>query len=1693
MKGNRVASPVSTGGGGEQFEQHVAAMALGLLLVRATPPVLIDTSVVKVHLQTRQRGWHTDDVLVIGQRGDGSRRQLALQVKRSFRISAHNDECRQTILGMWKDFLADRFDESHDQLAVATLHGTSVLLRDFLSLLECARASDDAEDFAHRLSLDGFLSKTGKQQNRAIRRILMSEGAEPWDEDSYWRFLQVVNVLSYDLNTATSQTKAWMLSLLAACTANGSETNTAARTTWARLLECAGQGRPAAKEYTRQDLPPELQKRHTAVSGADRGGLTALVEHGQTVRDGIRSAIGDGYAIERFAKVQSLVATLAEHSVVIVSGVAGSGKSALARELVTQMEDRYPVLSFQAVEFATAHVDQALANAQTSLNMQRLLALLAAHDRKVVLVDGIERLLEHSVRDGFSQLMQLTQKDPATWIVLTVRDYSLETVRTALIPPDLRAEIVEVPRLTADELDAVADGVPALARALEHAPLRAFLRTPYLLDLASRLHWGETPLPVTLRSFRRKVWRELIRDEGHATGGMPTRRERVFLDIAWRRAKELRPFVPPGVDDPAALEALSRDSLVAASPDSSAVYAVTHDVLEDWGVLQGIADRFMAHDGAPRTLAASIGGYPALRRGFRQWLAEWLEMEAGEAHAFVLRVIDHDGLAAHFRDDCVAAALMSEAAATFVQACGQRVAHGNLDLLFRVTHVLRVACKESPKWLALPGLPTPMLVPTGAAWAPTLRLVLDRMEDLLPDRRQLVLGLVEDWARQIHWQNPAPEGAAEAGAIVNRLLPGVEDYHSKDARERTLRVMASVPGHVPRFKDLMERARTCGHRDRVAYGLFELIATQPAAGLVCLHFPDAVIALLDARLRLSHTDSERERGHMEWSTSISPFFGLRELSMAAPFFPPSALQGPFGTLLRHHPKKAVAFMFSLLNHAGRSYASPQTPEQPLEQAWEISLAIPSRGTVQQWANGQLYGLYRGNTVGPNSIASLLMAFESWLLQLGGMDDVDLEGWLVHVLANSNNVMAAGVVASVCVAHPDKAGRAGLALLSSRDIVQMDRTRLAMESTVAPGVPGVLVGVNPRSRLFEQERAASNKLHHRREDLESLAVRMQTGRHREKVWTIIDRHRQQATSKSAEHTREWRLALHRMDIRGFEPQDAPGGAEPRDSEAGQSEIYLGPGKMEADVQDLVDESDRFLSIDGRYARLATLASKMWERDASVGDVDWRTTLLAEARAVERAPDQADELYRNGPGFAAALCIRDHLKELSEDELQWCARRVDFEVRRDSDTTDHAARASRLVRADRVCASVVPLLVVHPGKTDGVDSVALLSLALTHTIHHVSEYALAGLGALVGDEHKALALRCVAAAVYRSRLESEAWEMAQHRHLTGLDDVPDPFACIGSAVRQGMTCGSLNAEEELRRLPFDGPAAGAAVRAGLAVFEHRPDWEEAREFYTRVVRWLVDRGREDSQRTTHTRRNHSLEYDALQSLAGFVLGLPGEIAVRIIAPVVRAVADCQREIERFVSGLISKADRNEDDCFWSLWQRLADGIVRSPWGRGLKDDTSFGLDLLHMIFLGPYWKEDANHWHRLEGHAHHIDECALRLPATVPVMRAYTDYLSRVGHKSLPESFRVVSQVLANGDATRIASESGVAFNLETLLRPFVYSQPHRIKTDAPLRRAVVIILDALVAGGSASAYRMRDDFVTPQSEPWPRGSSSVDGL
>ncbi len=1671
-----VPSPTATGGGGEHFEQHVSAFALGLLLVRATPPVLTNTVVVEVHLQTRHLGWRTDDLLLVGETSPGNRRMLAAQIKRTFTVSEAEEECRKTFQGMWDDFQAsERFSSASDNLAIITLHGTSALLRSFNSLLLCGRAAKDAADFYRRLALDGYLSKQAKTQHKAVQAILEAHTGMPVDPELYWRFLRSVHIVSFDLNTPTAATKASLVSLLAQVGGDAPDRLAAATATWLQLLECVGEGKPIAASYTVANLPPELRARHLPIDSVDRNGLSAVVQHGNTVRGSIRSTIGQSFEIDCAPRGAALLDLLAQNRVVIVSGVAGSGKSALAKSALDQLELSNPVVAFHAVEFARAHIDETLANAQTTLNAQRFVALLAGHDRVFLLVESVERLLEHSVRDAFGHLLNLVSDNPAIRLVLTCRDYSLETVRNALLGPiGLSHSVLEVPTLSDEEIDQVSAGVPNLALPLQDTRLRTLLRTPYVLDMAARLDWTGS-FPKNARALRDKCWNELIRADQFAAAGMPLRRERAFLDIAYRRATELRPFVAPGATDAEVLDALRQDSLIVSSPDTSTLFAPAHDVLEDWAILRWLDEKFAVSDGnLEMEMAAAVGGYPALRRGFRRWLGERFEDKPDAASDLVLRILGRADLPAYFRDDCLASALLSQTAAEFLQACEQKLGPADLaQLMVRVIHVLRVACKESPRWLNVPGLPSQLLVPAGTGWAPVLRLVSTHLDQILPQHVHLLIGLVEDWSKQADVTTPAPDGDTNAGLIVDALLTHFEgyDYGGEAARKRILEVLLKIPRAVPGLSKLLERARQIEFRDRTATAFGEL-ALQSFTGVwLCRDFPDEVMALANARLRMTAEDAESGRAS---PFEVNEVFGIRERGVSD-FFPASALQGPFGQLLRFHPKKAVAFIVDLLNHAADWYGTERWPEQQLEPAWQTTIEIPGVGEVQQWMNPRLYGLYRGMSVGPEVLQSALMALEAWLLGAAKMEGLDVEGWLLYILRNSNNVMATSVVASVCSANPAKAGRAGLAVLSSRDIIQCDRSRLASESSARVEF---MTGLNVQHAMHEQERKTSNRLPHRGEDLETLAVRLQLTDAREKVWQTIDRYRSELPTDQDEETLTWRLALHRMDVRGFKPVDTPPVAPEAKAGGSAPGVYFGPGQIEPDVQQLVDASSASHAIIGRHLHLLNRATNAWRDRASADAGDWKT-LLSEAQSIVADLDEPEDFCRGGPGLVAAVCIRDHVDELDDRDLEWCAKRIQDEILRDSDNPEETVRLARgMPRPDRAGASVVGMLVARQGSRPVGNAHNTLAVALTHPVDEVADYAHSGVGAFLGDEHRELILQCGGAAAYRARLVKALRDEEQKRPYTQRSHGREIVERAVPSVRDAIAQGTIDVSAELSALDLSDWSGAQAAGRILEMLGHHPTWEESRAVFTQAAKWLADVRSRDQSSQPASNRNFHFEQAALTAVARFVLKLPADKARSVSAPLIAAIETDPREAADFLHALISAADGGAGDCFWELWRDVAEKVCSAPWVTSLKGQHPYAAGLIHRLFLMTYWKDDIQHWERLEGHAGEVDAVALRLPAAAVCLEAYTRFLYTIGRRSLPDALKVVAALLERGDAAEMAANSEIAFFLESLLRQFVYSQPLRLKSDGALRNAVLTILDALVEAGSSAAYRMRDDFVTP---------------
>lgn len=1693
MSDIKATSPVSTGGGGTFFEQHVDALFLALLLVRAPLPVLKDCQVEEVHVQAEHLGWKTDDVLVVAVRPDGICRRLAAQVKRQFTISEKDETCKKAFGDFYSDFNCTEFDPEKDRFALVTLRGTNVLLEGFNSLLDCARASADSTEFMRRLEVDGFLSKTARGYSATIRRILDDAFTPPTDEQ-FWRFLSVLNVLNFDLNTASAQNEAWIKALLAA-TANGGNPLAVAETSWRELLELAGAGMPTAASYRHEDLPESLRNRHEPINTRSAEIVRALSDHSSVTLNGIKTTIGATVEIARDALTNQVLDALNQNQVVLISAPAGFGKSVVAKACVKLLDRDLYCLAFRAEEFSVSHIDQTLQQAQVRANGAELLGILAGQGRKLILVESVERLLEASVRDAFADLLNLSQRDRSLGLLITCRDYSLETVSSALLgQAGIAFKVIEVPPLADEELDQALASVPHLSNALQHEGLKRLLRSPYILDKAAQMDWSDTEdLPTNEREFRRRCWGEVIRRNAAAANGMPERRERVFEEVALRRARQLRPFVGIEDLDACALESLRNDGLIVFSPEVGSMAAPGHDVLEDWATIQWLGRRWILHDRAAGPLAEDVGGYPAFRRAYRKWLSELLRGKTETATDFVLSVFKAVALPSYFRDDTLICTLQSTSSREFLERHREPLFEDGGRLLVRVIHLLRVVCKTPPRWLRdVAPVPSQMMVASGEAWPAVLELALDGLDGFLPEQLPILLGLIEDFASSIDWRDPEPKGYEAVAKIGFQLLRHLDGYRMNDMRKRTLKVIAKVPrGDEIAFKALVDRAIEDEKHDRLADEVSAIFLDGIESWTACRYFPDKIIQLAKSRLLLFEEDLVLDDWRCGRSIDVEPFFGIQEHAHFDSF-PASSIRGVFLPLLRYHPQQGVDFIINLLNHAGIWYGEQRWPYDRLEPATRITIEVPGEAPVTQWANHRLWGLYRGHQVGPYVLQTALMALEAWLLEICNLESFDVEPWLLKILRESNNVMATAVVASVCNAHPEKAGRAALALLSSRELIEMDRVRAVQERTHST-MSGIFpsFGIN---QIYEKERKESNVLSHRGHDLEALAVKLQFREGREEVFALIDGHRAALppVEEQSEANLLWRLALYRMDVRGFRVMEEPTPEASEEAAEGMSQekepqeqrILLGPGEIEPDVQALVDRHTPIAAQQVRELSLLNWGNAAWEgRNSTHLDIrDWKTFLIL-ARARDEEPEPEDFL-RGGTGIIAAVCARDHWNEMIPEERSWCIDKLVREVERDCDTDDHMTRHGRgAYHPDRHAAYVLPSLLAHDVPESQATRIKEATVkALTHAVEEVVMYAAEGIGTTSSGDMKAFSDACIAAIAWRARLISDRMDKERERPFEEQLPVDEIIREIVPTVRAAIAARDRDPQTELENLDLGDWYGTQAAGIILPILKYATDTALAVDFHRRIAISFVEDWELELEDCSHRdQRDYRFKYDFFQRLAHYVLRLEQEQALHVCEPLLAAVARHPNEVKDFVRDLVVEADRfGEEGTFWGVWQAFANAICTAPWIKFLDSSSDSGKELIRVIFLGVCWKENVRHWRRLEGQAHRVDELAVRFQGTAVVFDAYCRFLYDIGETSLPKAFVFLADSLVGGDPIVMLADRNTVFMLESLLRRRVYSEPHRLKSDPAVRTAVLALLDHLVEAGSSAAYRMRDDFVTPLS-------------
>ena len=1682
-------NPTATGGSGPDFEFKVGAVCLTLLLTGGAPMFLETGTLRAVRFQTGYLGWKTDDLLLEAVNELGLTTKAAIQVKLSFTLSEKDEECVKTLRRAFADFRnTTLFDQNRDVVGLVTGSLSARLVRGLRSLLDCARASTDCDDMSHRLRIPAYLGKATHGYYRTIVAILQgSDGPKPTDEE-IWRFLNRFNVVDLDLNVDHGFAETMTRSLLAITTRDGSPSS--ADATWNELRAIAATKPGSATPFTFEKLPDHLRQRHDRASGFPAG-ITRLLQDTHIVLKGIRTTIGWQTEIPRRDLFAKLCQLIEENPVVLVTGEAGSGKSVLAKMSFSLATQGALGFAFRAESLAGTHINAVLD--RFGLTLDGLCAQTALHGRKILWIESLERLMEKDAeqRTAFLDLLRAIKSDTTWKVVVTCRDYSAETVKSAFFgEAGLPSVDLAVPELNDAELDEVTTVFPGLRRPMSSAPLRRLLCKPFLLDKAVLMQWPATePLPQHERAFREKVWQEVVRQpaEGLATG-LPRLRSEAMVAVALRRAKAMEPFVAAADLDPRAVHGLVRDSLLTVPAAGDDRFAPAHDVFEDWALAVWLDSEFERGGQRLETLYVQIGTYPALRRAFRKWLTELLDVSPKLADALVIDTVRNSTVSAHWRDDTLVGVLLSGDASGFLRRNAALLRADGAQLLRQVIHLLRVACKAAiPTSLFGIEAVGDVFLPRGSAWTGAAELMETAHPQFGETDFPFVLGFMEDWVRLTQWGIAYPGGAKSIARLALHWLPIVQSrrWRVRDGRKRLFKILLKIPlAAEPELSRMIAMANADKDHTRDDSGLIDLIFSHFHSDAVCRDLPDLAFQVTEHELGLDRSlDAVVGQFTGDEMNQENEVFGLGH-RFSVGDSPPSAYSGPYLRLLQNHPARGCDLILRFINRACDVYAHPSNQGRGVHGPTRVTIQLPDGSTHEQFAGGHLWELYRGTSFGADTLKSALMALEYWLLEKGKRGDTDLADILNHLLSQSNNIAVTAVVASVAVAYPDRAADAAITVLTNRYYFRADLERSAGE-TMNWRLFGGGLWPDVETRQRGEERASSARLPHRQENLETLAVALQGTGFRDRVWALFDAFKSElpAETEQNEGTKVWRFRLHQMDVRNF--------VKVGETEDGRSLFQASPPTP--DLQAMLDQHKPRDAAWEAGMSLFVWGTKVFEgeRDDVVEPGDWKKKLAAAQTQLDSACGLTERVNRTiaggGPAYVAAVCVRDHWNELDEAEQKWCTLLICDSVEADANSTNRLMVAARNpMEASRPAAFILPALFekrLPPAM--GLRLLPALAKAITHGVDEVVKYVVEGIAAYLWKSDRSLALTCIHALIIQATdrnrfLNEQRLKLFQERSSQEEFDAALQTR-LRSFVEMRKT-GHDNAILQLDLMNWPGQQVAAHL---FAIFGEQPTDPLALEFFKRsaevlAARWVQDderRPSRDNHPNLEKKLDRRIENQFVDALAQFALKLPPKEAIVISEPLFLIAHRLPDKAGEFVKWLINQqGERTPATTLWAIWQKFADGFSASSLPASVDDERSDSAKLLRELFLGGNWGE-ARDWKPLMGEEQRVRALFDQLTASRQGFEAYAYFLAKIGSPSLPESLLSVAAKIPAVKAVALFSETSV-FYFETILTRLIYGGNREIRIRPKLREGTLLLLDVLVAAGSSVAYKLRDDFLTP---------------
>lgn len=1652
LKAKKISSPVATGGGGLSFQARTQALYLANMLTGIpTVQSLSGGRVTAVRYEARYTGAHTDDIVCDVSGDDGQLWKCFVQCKRSIDAVESDISFVESVEAAWRDWLDGAgFQRARDVLVIASAAPASSSLTAAQRVCELARSSSTFQDLAQKLEAPHLFDKSVVQAWRVLQTISRNTLTDRYTDDELFAFVRRLRFDIHNLGFADTQESVLIAALIGSCCGQPED----GALLWTGLVDfCLEMGQlpgTATMETWRLKASEPLRRAFSG-SGAGRAGLVQawqlLVQRAKLQLSLVSTELPNKIHLPRQNVHAELLSKLNAHQLIVVTGGPGVGKSGIVASIAPVLAESGPLFFFRADELDHGSLDVALAAGGISAGLQALSEGLRSYTSATVVIDSLEKALEYSKRGAIEELIELVHRNANVRLVVTVRSHALSALYANFLYP-LSYTVVEVPHLDETELSLAMGQGEFSPQEQADAKLRLVLRAPiYLrLALASRKR-GADLVSEDANDLRRLLWQECVAPSTGGDRGLAQRRQAVFEDICFIRTDRLSQFVERPADGEA-IEALIRDELLVTDPAGRV--APAHDVFEDWALFFRVEREVRASEQNWPALFVKLGTHAGLRRAFRVWTSERAAVNDINATGLLDYCLTTTDASPLWRDEALIGLLRSPACEQLVNRFERELSRSGFALLKRMVHLLRVACtgpassqpvgteagdleKEARIRLA-------MTAPMGAAWGHVLQLVNAHKEALPEEAWGWVAPLLTDAIGGHTWY----VSNATTKVIFNLADHYLSRYDGPWRGDNSLAktyfgfLIRSVGGELNRahayFDSLIHRIEAMpAARDFETEQKLEYALKFVNSYALAYFLPDVVCRALKAMYV-----GTSETGYRRAGFGREAEFGIRERSSLT-FFPASCLTGPFRKLLHH--SKGIRFVVELANESASAFARENNENIQVFAGPESPNATGHLHSMELWL------AYRGMGSTPELLSSALMALEERLLD-GAQEGYPVTTALEWILENGTSSLTTGVVSSVVTAYPQQMSEKLLGLFKCPGFFAADRTRLASEH----GALAVHGGHDGLDSERQKERLNSNKLPHRKMDLEGLVLRLQLEGFplKQKIQTILDVHNH-ALAKTAELARDdyWRIALKRMDSRELHIGPPVG-----DGNYHSLEIT----KLDEDLKKKAEDAQSRMAIVNRRAILQLWASAVIETVNPEPLFKSADEVLHSLRIVHQ--EEADEdtsFYSDLDLEIACAIVLSEMGSNTEGGLWARCKLLEENVSSDSDRRDWSKRAQ--VAATR---ALVAMVEKCPSDSQVLDALA---------------------SAVVGesfDVRMALA-DAVAGSLWQSTPElamSYTLGLARYAELTELV-VHRTYDRRQRAYKAAARLARWDTLRRLRGVDLPLPKIGLTLEnpkgwlIALRAAAGSPNWEWRRE----ALEVLVSRAaayesqRDEQQELDYPSRRQVAEFLAMDLLGD---GPVFEDALKCVNELLEAAPGFSAEV---LERTLIAADRMgypNIERLWKTWDMAMNKVFIQPSLReDSRHDSAFDPLLRVLLLTSVPWTTGLDNLKIFDQRPSFVSDCLSRVGDSRKGFQECVQLMATIGRRSsVPSGMIALQDALALQPSAPFA-DGNTRWFAEKVCRLAVHEHREDLLASLPLRQATLFVLDQLIESGSSIAFQLRD--------------------